>query len=287
MSIFGGAPSQQTQTTPSLFSNAQNTASQQNNSSGQPQQQTNLFGQTQQQPAAPSNPLGLGNQAQPQAAPNLFQSLSNSQAQPQTSGSSLFANLGTKGQPQQQQGGPSLFAGLGTAQSQQPQSGGSNLFGAAVTGQTQQQQPFGASLFGQTQTPQQQINSGGLFGAANGTQQQQKFGPQNNGPLFGASLLSNNISAQQQQAQAPASEGQQVLGVATAHGAYFDHLLERGKKRRETSSGNGHFAELPSLQLGLGDIASKVRHLGGNGILSKEDRDGAGRAYVLQILEQQ
>ncbi len=281
MSLFGAAPSQPTQTAPSLFSNLQNTAQQQNNLFGQPQQQTNLFGQIQQQPAATSNLFGTGNQAQPQSAPNLFQNLGNTQPQQQTNGSNLFANLGKTSQSQQQQGGPSLFAGLGTAQAQQPQSGGSSLLGGVVTGQTQQQQPFGASLFGSTtsQTSQQQTNAGGLFGAASGTQQQQQPAPQSAGPSFGASILSNNLGAQQQQLQTQASDGQQVQpGAGVGHGAYFDNLLERGKKRHDVSSRNGHFAELPRLELGLGDIASKVRHLGGSGRISNSDRDDNSRA---------
>lgn len=46
---------------------------------------------------------------------------------------------------------------------------------------------------------------------------------------------------------------------------YFDNLLEKGKKRTNASHGDSGFGDLPSLQLGLGEIARKARELGGVG----------------------
>jgi nuclear pore complex protein Nup93 len=57
--------------------------------------------------------------------------------------------------------------------------------------------------------------------------------------------------------------------------AHFDHLLERGRKRNAGENGGNNFDELPSLQLGLGDIARKVRNLGAGGPSADQGRDGA------------
>lgn len=45
---------------------------------------------------------------------------------------------------------------------------------------------------------------------------------------------------------------------------YFDNLLEKGKKASALHGDSG-FGDLPSLQLGLGEIARKARELGGVG----------------------
>ena len=47
--------------------------------------------------------------------------------------------------------------------------------------------------------------------------------------------------------------------------AYFSSLLERNRKRTREGDGIVGLGEIPSLQLGLGDIARKVRELGGSG----------------------
>lgn len=46
---------------------------------------------------------------------------------------------------------------------------------------------------------------------------------------------------------------------------YFDNLLEKGKKRANALNGDSALGDLPSLQLGLGEIARKARELGGVG----------------------
>ena len=46
---------------------------------------------------------------------------------------------------------------------------------------------------------------------------------------------------------------------------YFNNLLKKGKKRARGEGGGAGLGDLPSLQLGLGDIAKKVRELGGVG----------------------
>ena len=46
---------------------------------------------------------------------------------------------------------------------------------------------------------------------------------------------------------------------------YFNSLLEKNKKRTREVDGGVDLGEIPSLQLGLGDIARRVRELGGSG----------------------
>jgi nuclear pore complex protein Nup93 len=160
-------------------------------------------------------------------------------------GSTLFGASTSGAAPGGSTAGNSIFGSTTT---------GNSLFGkpaggASTTPTTQQQQPatgFGSSLFGaSTTTPKQS-----LFG-----------GPAGNTPsLFsnapaptqapGASLLSSTLGGTQngqQQQQAPPS------------GALFDSLLAKNKKEAE---GEGALGELPSLQLGLGDLRQRLKELG-------------------------
>lgn len=115
--------------------------------------------------------------------------------------------------------------------------------------------------------------SGSLFGAsATGpsTASQQPssiFSSTNPAPSSGFSLLGRQT--QQQAPQAAASQAQQPPAPQLAQSqstqpAYFNSLLERGKKRTFASSATQDtgFGELPSLQLGLDDIRRKARELG-------------------------
>jgi nuclear pore complex protein Nup93 len=77
-----------------------------------------------------------------------------------------------------------------------------------------------------------------------------------------SSLFSSSMAPPQQQADGPLS---QSTANGTTRSAHFDHLLERGRKRNAAENAFGTFDELPSLQLGLGDIARKVRNLGAGG----------------------
>ena len=217
---------------------------------------SSLFGQ--------SNPTSslFGNfttatSAQSQAAPtsSLFGSTSQPQ-QPSGQTSNLFTSLGAS-QPQTQ---PSLFSNVGS--DQKP-----NIFGSSQ--------------------PQQQTGTagGGFFGTASAVNTQ----PQPTSSLFGGaqnnaattqpaapSLFQPQSQAQQQNNQA----GQAAQGQQQAHGgqwnsqpAYFDNLLEKGRKRTHDADGAPGFRDLPSLQLGLGDIAKKVRELGSVG--TQTHRGGA------------
>lgn len=139
------------------------------------------------------------------------------------------------------------------------------------------------------------FNAGSLFGGASG------FGSTTNQPsnMFGSttnptSAFGNTTTAPAQSTQAPSMFGQtqtqtpqpaqsttlgqpqpqqatsvQAPGQASTQGtqpAFFNSLLERGKKRPLSSTvQSGNFEDVPSLQLGLDDIRRKARELGKSG----------------------
>ncbi|PSK55967.1 Meiotically up-regulated protein 87 protein [Elsinoe australis] len=268
MSLFGGGAGQ---SKPPSFSFGNTTSSAANTASSAPQT-SGLFGSTTNVPSGQS------------ATSGLFGALG---AKPANSGAATSNtpsfSLGSLGGGQQQQqnagttGGSSLFGGLGGGQQQQnaSSSGGSNLFGGLGGGQQQQNtgttglgastaQPAQSSgLFGGLGGGQQQQNnaqtsqpaqSTGLFGGLGGAQQQSQ--QQSNG-LFGR-IGQPSASTNQQAADTSAQQPPQQKPEAQV--AYFGQLLERGKKRQ---NGETQSAELPTLQLGLGDISRKLRNLGG------------------------
>ena len=127
----------------------------------------------------------------------------------------------------------------------------SSLFGGAGLGATTIPQP--SSLFAST-------NATSAFGnTATGSTQ-----PSQTPSLFGQS------QAQQQPAQSSllgtqpqATNQQEQLSNQATKPAFFNSLLERGKKRPLSAAGqNGNFEDVPSLQLGLDDIRRKARELG-------------------------
>ncbi|RAK98034.1 linker nucleoporin NIC96 [Aspergillus ibericus CBS 121593] len=120
----------------------------------------------------------------------------------------------------------------------------STLFGGAGLGATAQS----ASIFGNTS------KSPALTGGTSFAKQPQV--PQQPTP---SSVFGQN----QTQVNAAQQSGQ------TTQPAFFNSLLERGKKRPISAIGqNGNYEDLPSLQLGLDDIRRKARELGAGG--SKE-----------------
>jgi len=136
----------------------------------------------------------------------------------------------------------SLFGGLGSSTTPQSTSlfgsnTGTSAFGNATTSAGATQGAQTSSLFGQTQPQQQQQPAQ-------------------------SSILGQ---PQQQQQQQPANTAQ-AQGGASNQGtqpAFFNSLLERGKKRPlSTAAQNGNFEDIPSLQLGLDDIRRKARELG-------------------------
>lgn len=124
---------------------------------------------------------------------------------------------------------------------------------------------------------------GGLRPPATQTQQQPAAGASLFGGM-GASTTNNTASTQAgqtlgqgQTSTAPLSQST----AATSQSAYFDNLLERGKKRNKDGNATGQFGELPSLQLGLGDIARKVRNLGKGGPSAQVAQDSRAYVYIV------
>ena len=193
--------------------------------------------------------------------------------------SNIFGNLGGN-QPASSAGGSSLFGS--TAASSAPQSKPS-LFSFPPAGQPAV--TSGGGLFGSTSTTQpQQTSTSGLFSGLGSSQ------PQQSGGLFGAaqqtstqaagSSLFAGLGQSAQAAQANDQNAANAKAASTLQAAYFDQILERGKKRNTPESGLNALGDLPGLQLGLGDIARKVRNLGQGGPTAA--RTGDSRAYVSQ-----
>ncbi|KAI4923415.1 hypothetical protein J4E85_008453 [Alternaria conjuncta] len=183
-------------------------------------------------------------------------------------GSSLFGNLGgntsnaqsgTTQAPSSGGLGGGLFSGLGGAKPATTTT--SSLFaGAGSTSQPQTQtQPSSLGLFNNTASQS----------TTNNAQQTSGFGQSS---LFGATSNQQQPQQQQQQQQQQGTSLAQA-NAGTGRSAHFDNLLERGRKRNAGENGTTNFDELPSLQLGLGDIARKVRNLGAGGPSADQVQD--------------
>lgn len=138
-----------------------------------------------------------------------------------------------------------------------------SLFGGGGLGATTTPKP---SLFGSTNTtsafgnttaaPAQPAQSSSLFGQSQAQQQQQ---PQPQPPA-----QSSILGQTQQPAKNPHEQTQ--MSTQATKPAFFNSLLERGKKRPLSgTTQNGNFEDVPSLQLGLDDIRRKARELGTSG----------------------
>lgn len=188
---------------------------------------SSLFGQ----------PAQNQNQSQPgQAAPatgGIFGTMG--QNKPAAAGSSLFGSTATPaattgglfGQPNQNQ------------QTAAPATGG-GLFGAAAA-------PAKPSLFGASTTTPAAATGSSLFGAAAAQQPQQQVQQPAMGGL-GASVMN----------QPSASLARSSAGPAGPAGAYFDSLFAKSQK---TTNGKTNMEDLPSLELGLGDLRHRLRKL--------------------------
>ncbi|KAI0882417.1 Nup93/Nic96-domain-containing protein [Annulohypoxylon maeteangense] len=200
----------------------------------------------------PAANTATGQQAQPtQSTSSLFARTTqqNTQQQPPQLGSSLFSNNPTQTQQQQPQQpqatGPFANLASATANTQQPRPGGS-LFASLNTAQPQtpqqqqqqqqQQQPQQRSMFGATLQNQQPAGGLGL-----GLGQSTNNLPQGASSILGANQLNASTLPQ---------------GNTTG---YFDSLLSKSKKQGNESS---PLEDLPSLQLGLGDLRQRLRKLG-------------------------
>ncbi|VUC35124.1 unnamed protein product [Clonostachys rosea] len=207
---------------------------------------------------------GLFGQNKPALGGSLFGQPQQTQAQTQPAagtGTGLFGQPAQQSQPQQQTGtmGSSLFGGNNAATQQNTTGGG--LFGAAA----QNQQPQKPSLFGGASM---NLSGSTLLGAPSistatpAIQQPQQV----NQPLLGTSLLASQAPGGLSQTQS-ATQNQPA-------GAYFDSLLAKSQKGGETKSNMG---DLPSLELGLGDLRHRLRKLQSK----PSDRPLDGKAHYL------
>lgn len=178
----------------------------------------------------------------------------------------------------------SLGSGLPGSSSQDPAS----LFTAtqpSTTGGLYGTSKDPASLF----TATQPSATGGLFASSKpaGSLFNTTTQPAQKGSLFGTSTqppsqpLGGSLLGQTQQnvGQSQAGSTSQKPG-STLQAAYFDQILERGRKRNNQDNANG-IGDLPTLQLGLGDIARKVRNLGQGGPSSAGGKQNDSRAHYL------
>lgn len=108
-----------------------------------------------------------------------------------------------------------------------------------------------SSAFGNTTSATTQPSQSSLFGQTQVNQQQQQPQP---------SILGQN------QPQAKSSQAQEPMTTQATKPAFFNSLLERGKKRPFSGTAqNGNFEDVPTLHLGLDDIRRKARELGTSG----------------------
>ena len=198
--------------------------------------------------------------------------------------SSLFSNLGSSqnkpslfgSQTTGSQSGTSLFGGLNAAK---PAQSTSSLFNSQLQSQSQQpqqQSQSGGGLFGSlgsnSQAPQKQPSTGSLFGALGSTSQPPQQQSQTSS-VFG-SLGTQSKPNGQAGLGGSTSDLQTQQQQTQQSGAYFDSLLEKSRKR---AHGETALEDLPSLQLGLGDLRQRIKRLGP----AVQDRDADGRAHYL------
>jgi nuclear pore complex protein Nup93 len=82
--------------------------------------------------------------------------------------------------------------------------------------------------------------------------------------------LQNQPGGQQQEEENGTARSASSLPATQP--AYFNSLLERGKKRPHSSTGDGGSGQLPSLQLGLDDIRRTAREMGSAGLGTPQRR---------------
>ena len=200
--------------------------------------------------------------------------------------SSLFgaSPISTKSQPASTS---SAFGVTATSQLQSTSVPTINIFGTSGTPQPQPQQQsslfsnFGersakSTHFAQSQPPSHanSTTNEGLSAGTGGTQPASSttFGfpdvattTQPSGSSLFASQQSQQPGMQNAQGVQIQPDGQQAhSGGRASQPAFFENLLEKGRKRTYDANGGSGFRDLPHLQLGLGDIAKRVREMRDN-----------------------
>jgi nuclear pore complex protein Nup93 len=210
-----------------------------------------------------------------QAGNSLFGGTLGSTAQPAASatGGGLFGGGAAAAKPAT----TSLFGGAPAATSQPAATTtGGGLFGGGATAKPASGGLFGAST-AQPATSQPAAGGLSLFGGA----QNQNHGQDAGKSLFGGLGQSTNNNNNNNNNNGNNNQNQQMTTeAAPANPAYFDQLLERGRKR-QTEERITPFGELPALELGLADISRKVRNLGQGGPSAGLTRGGDARAHYL------
>ncbi|KAA8650035.1 linker nucleoporin NIC96 [Aspergillus tanneri] len=123
-------------------------------------------------------------------------------------------------------------------------------------------------------------NSTGVFGNISTSQ------APSSASAFGALSQSQQPPAQfsmlgQSQTQGTVTQSSRSSSQTTQP-AFFNSLLERGKKRPLSAVGQGsNFEQLPSLQLGLDDIRRKARELGTGGSNDPQSHGSSSKAHYL------
>ena len=211
--------------------------------------------------------LGGAPTTAPQGQASQTNNLFGSQAAVQSpQSSSTFANVGGS-QPQQ----PSALFGSKTNHLGGTTSGGlfSNVGGTSSASGTS---GSGTTLLGSMQTTASAAQQAhGLLATGNTTAAAQAPA---GGSIFGPQTKS------QYSAQASAAPGPPQYEKSTkGQPAFFDTLLEKGKRRQRSAESPG-LGQLPSLQLGLGDIGRKVRQLGASSQVRGQNADSKAH-YLL------
>ncbi|MCJ1476998.1 hypothetical protein MMC13_005669 [Lambiella insularis] len=157
-----------------------------------------------------------------------------------------------------------------TSQSQPGQT--SNIFGNTNTSQPQAPPSLFSNLAGQSKPP----------AAANAFAPLQ---PQPQGTTTAAGGISfgggNAPEAGQQNVQTDQLAQAQRQNGHSAQAAYFDSLLEKNKKRNRAVAEDSGFGDVPSLQLGLGDISRKLREIGTVGSKGRGEASADSKAHYL------
>lgn len=96
-----------------------------------------------------------------------------------------------------------------------------------------------------------------------------------------APSIFSSQTPQLQQDQVGQHAQQQPLPSRLFQPAYFESLLEKGRKRTHDEDEASNLGELPGLQLGLSDIARRVREIGGVGAQNAADKTADSKAHYL------
>ena len=220
---------------------------------------------------------------------NIASSATPTSAQPAQT--NVFGTLGGSTTTSQSAQTPSIFGNTGGTKADETKNSLGN-FGSSLQTQTSSGGDLG-SLFASFKPANQSGSS--LFGNTTTTSTPALGATTTTSAPFGASLFPNTanssapaasslFSSQQVQQPGQTAQSQQQTGgpkTSTSQPAYFNSLLEKGKKRAHDTNGGSSFADLPSLQLGLGDIARRARELGNTGQQSGRGTPTDSRAHYL------